>query len=239
MTVYPGIYQFTPKGLSAFKRVFEGSLDEAAFDPVDPQFATLVQGTRPLSDQPAETAKELAQRILGCLGADWGQQLGNKGMWAWLTFVLRDVVFPKDKSGQRKFGEVHRWYPSEPGDFQKAQRHLIRMPVTLLGSLGDSVDHLLCGKPSVPGELREQLTSQQDMLEKEFQKAARLLYFDEKKLGIKRGAASKGAGSSRRLAALRKQLDVTWNLFDLDAAGIVNKLPKEFDRFRPTPGDAL
>lgn len=236
MTVYSGIYQFTPRGMSAFKRVFEGTLDEGVFSPVDPEFATLVKDTKSLSDQPAETAKDLAQRILDCLGEEWGQQLGNKEMWAWLTFVLRDVVFPKDKNGQRKFGEVHRWYPSEPGDFQKAQRHLIRMPVTLLGSLGDSVDHMLCGKPSVPGELREQLTSQQDMLEQEFQKAARLLYFDEDKLGIKRGAAGKGAGSCRRLATLRKQLDVTWNLFDLDAAGIVDKLPKEFDRFKPKLG---
>lgn len=233
MTDYPGLYQFTAKGMSAFKRAFEGTLDETAFDPVDPQFATLIPGTKRLSDEVAETAQELAQRILDSLGDDWQHQLANDGLWAWLTFVLREVVFPRGKDGQRKPGEIHRWLPSDPGDFQKAQRHLIRMPVALLGSLGDAVDHLLCGKPSVPGELREQLTSQQDMLEREFQKAARLLYFDGGKSSIKKGAAGKGAGSSRRLAALRKQLDVTWNLFDLDAKGIIEKLPKEFDRFKP------
>lgn len=231
MTAYPALYQFTPKGMSAFKRAFEGSLDETAFDPVDPQFATLIAGTKPLSCEPVDTAKELAQRVLASMGDNWEHQLANSGLWAWLTFVLRDVVFPRGKDGQRKPGEIHRWFPSDPGDFQKAQRHLIRMPVALLGSLGDSVDHLLCGKPSVPGELREQLTSQQDMLEREFQKAARLLYYDAGKNSIKKGAAGKGGGSSRRLAALRKQLDVTWNLFDLDARAIIEKLPKEFDRF--------
>jgi hypothetical protein len=33
---------------------------------------------------------------------------------------------------------------------------------------------------------------------------------------------------------LRSQLDVTWNLFDLDANHIVSLLPKEFNRFKPS-----
>jgi hypothetical protein len=82
-------------------------------------------------------------------------------------------------------------------------------------------------------EIREQLTSQQDMFHPEFQKAARNLYFDENKSALKRGAGGKGAGTPRRLAKLRSQLDVTWNLFDLDAEHIVSLLPKEFNRFKP------
>jgi len=35
------------------------------------------------------------------------------------------------------------------------------------------------------------------------------------------------------LAKVRQQLDVTWNLFDLDAAHIVQLLPVEFGRFIP------
>lgn len=230
---FSGIYEFTPKGMSAFKRVFEGELDENSFDPTDPTFATRLSGTNSFSDSPVETSKELAQRILEALGDDWSSCVTKDGVWAWLAFVLRDSVYPRRADGTRKTGEVHRWYPSDPSDFQKAQRHLIRMPVVLLGMLGDSVDHLLCGDPSTPGELREQLTSQQDMLEVEFQKSARRLYFDEDKGALKKGAAGKSGGSARRLAALRRQLDVTWNLFDLKAERIVKLLPQEFDKFKP------
>ena len=159
--------------------------------------------------------------------------LPRAGVWAWLYFVLRDSVVPKNKSGKRVPGELHRWWPSDPGDWQKAQRHLVRMPVVLLAELRDAADHLICGSPDVLPEIREQLTSQQDMFHPEFQKAARQLYFDFSKGTLKRGSGGKGAGTPRRLAKLRSQLDVTWNLFDLDAAHIVRLLPKEFNRFLP------
>jgi hypothetical protein len=233
MTIYPGVYEFDGKGLVAFKRIFEGTLDETAVVATDPQFASRVAGTKSLSDAPASTSKELAQRVLTALGPDWRDLLSRPGVWAWLTFALRDIVFPKDAHSERYPGEVHRWYPSDPGDYRKAQRHLVRMPVVLLGNLGDLADHLLCGPPQTLPEIREQLTSQQDMFSPEFQRAARQLYFDDTKGGLKRGGGGKGAGTPRRLAKVRQQLDVTWNLFDLDAAHIIRLLPKEFSKFIP------
>lgn len=230
---YRAVYEFTDRGLVAYRRMFEGQLDEDAIVPTDAQFATPVPGTKAFSTAPAASAKELAQRILDALGQDWSGLLSRAGVWAWLTFVLRDRIFPK-QGGVRKPGELHRWYPSDPGDWQKAQRHLVRMPVVLLGNLGSAADHLLCGSPGKLPEIREQLTSQQDMFSAEFQKAARALYYDETTQGLKRGSGGKGAGSPRRLAKVRQQLDVTWDLFDLDAARIVQLLPKEFERFRPS-----
>lgn len=233
MTSYSGIYEFNDLGLNAFKRIFEGSLDEAALDPMDRHYASRVAGTGTLTAEPAHSSKELAQRVLTALGPDWSSMLSRPGIWAWLTFVLRDLVLPQNAQGSRTPGELHRWYPSDAGDWQKGQRHLIRMPVQLLGTLGNTADHLLCGPPSTLPEIREQLTSQQDMFHPEFQKAARILYFDEQKEGLKRGAGGKSGGSARRLAKVRQQLDVTWDLFDLDAARIVQMLPKEFDKFKP------
>ncbi|MFA5964558.1 MAG: hypothetical protein WC804_11130 [Sphingomonas sp.] len=233
MTSYPGVYEFNPQGLHAFKRIFEGSLGETAINPIDSQFAARVTGTKPIGDEPAETSKEMAQRVLSALGPSWREHLSKPGIWAWLTFVLRDIVLPRDAHGKRKLGELHRWFPSDANDYQKAQRHLVRMPVVLLGDLGDAADHLLCGDPSVPGDVREQLTAQQVMFSREFQQMARTLYFDPAEKKLKRGSAGKGGGSARRLRAVRRQLDVTWNLFDLDAPHIVQLLPKEFDRFKP------
>lgn len=105
------------------------------------------------------------------------------------------------------------------------------MPVLLLSSLGRNADHLLCGDPSVPGEVREQLTSQQDMFHPVFQEVARTLYFDEGTGKLRRSSGGKGAGSSRRLARVRQQLDVTWDLFALTAPELLTKLPAEFDGF--------
>jgi hypothetical protein len=233
MTSYAGVYEFNDRGMLAFRKIFLGELDENAISPTDRQFATRVPGTGPIDDSPATSAKELAQRVLTSLGDNYAALLPRAGVWAWLTFALRDTVVPKDKSGKRVPGELHRWWPSDPGDWQKAQRHLVRMPVVLLAELGDAVDHLICGSPDVLPDIREQLTSQQDMFHPEFQKAARQLYFDSSKGTLKRGSGSKGAGTPRRLAKLRSQLDVTWNLFDLDADHIVSLLPKEFNRFKP------
>ncbi|MDN5861512.1 MAG: hypothetical protein L0H84_23160, partial [Pseudonocardia sp.] len=70
--------------------------------------------------------------------------LPSTGLWSWLTFVLRAQLFKRDAAGQLKVGELHRWYPSDPNDWQKGQRHLVRMPVLLLHSLGENADHLLC-----------------------------------------------------------------------------------------------
>ncbi len=176
----------------------------------------------------------MARAVLGSIGSmKLSDLLARAGLWAWLTFILRDQLFNYDVRKKRKVGEMHRWYPSDPDDWQKGQRHLLRMPVQLLYSLGDDADHLLCGHPSVLPEIREQLTSQQDMFNQTFQSVARSLYFDDAKGALKRGASGKGGGSPRRLAKLRQQLDVTWDLEDLDSETIFKMLPSEFERFKP------
>ena len=181
----------------------------------------------------------MAQSVLDSMGtADALSLLSNTGLWAWLTFVLRDQLFKKASDGSWKVGEIHRWYPSNPNDWRKGQRHLVRMPVLLLATLGQDADHLLCGAPSVLPEIREQLTSQQDMFNRVFQRVARSLYFDDTTGKLKRGAGDKIAGTPRRLAKVRQQLDVTWDLEDLDPATITEMLPAEFSRFKPQPKSA-
>jgi hypothetical protein len=230
---YDVLYEFTPIGLNAFERIFKGQLGEDAIDLTDPAIVRRVTGSGALEITDFTTAKDMAQAVLKAIGQDKIMSaLPNTGLWAWLTFVLRDQLFPKDKSGKRKIGEIHRWYPSNPNDWQKGQRHLVRMPVLLLASLQENADHLLCGETSVLPEIREQLTSQQDMFSPAFQAIARALYFDPSKGSLRRGAGGKGKGTPRRLARVRLQLDVTWELNDLEFARIMNTLPEEFNRFK-------
>lgn len=237
---FDGLYEFTLAGLDAFQRAFTGQLEEEAIDTSLPSIAKKIAGTTPFEVADWTTSDEMAVAILNATGTAKIPSLFNQiGLWAWLSFVCRDVVYPRQKDGRRKLGEFWRWYPSELSDYQKGQRHLVRMPVLLKSSFGEDSRHLLMGSPSVPGELREQLTSQQDMFHGSFQRAARMLYLEPGTMKLRRGAGGKNRGSSRRLAQVRKQLDVTWDLFALSADQFLEKLPNEFDRFRSKASDKL
>ena len=237
MLTFDSCYGFTKKGIASYQRVFNGQDFDISMDPLDVSIATPVKGTNQLIIRDCATAKELAQTILDSLAlndpSDLVELLSNSGLWCWLAFVFRHQVFDRDQSGRWRGGEIHRWYPSSPNDWRKAQRHLIRMPVQLLASFGADADHLLCGKPSVLPDIREQLTSQQDMFMSSFQRLARTLYFDDANRKLKSGAGSKGPGSPRRLAQVMRQFDATWDLDELDVDAVLTMLPGEFDRFRP------
>lgn len=235
MIQYDALYEFTSVGLDLYRKVFAGELEDHCIPHSDRKLSTLVPDTAPLVVPEFETAGDMADSVLAAFGdTDLQKMLSHTGLWAWLTFVLRDQLFRRKDKGKLVVGELHRWYPSDPNDWLKGQRHLVRMPVVLRHSFGNSVDHLLCNKPSVLPEIREQLTSQQSMFSEPFQQASRALYFDEKRGRLKRGAAGKGAGSARRLAKVRLQLEVTWDLEELDYRAIIDKLPSEFDRFKTT-----
>ena len=230
---YDSLYKFTEPGMDLYQKVFMNMCQEVTLDIFDPYLVSKVDGTRPFTPVQYNTAKEMARAVLGSIGGmSLSDLLPQAGLWAWLTFILRDQLFKCDARGKRKVGEIHRWYPSDPNDWQKGQRHLLRMPVQLLYSLGDDADHLLCGHPSVLPEIREQLTSQQDMFNQTFQHVARNLYYDVTSGKLKRGAGGKGGGSPRRLAKVRQQLDVTWDFEDLDCEKIIKMLPREFERFK-------
>jgi hypothetical protein len=235
MQKYPSLFEFTPDGLELFRRVMLRELDEQALDVGNPDYAVAILGTQPFEAASFKTAKEMAAAICDSLGPlNAQEQAGRTGLWAWLYFALIDVLSPKKANGARNILEYVRWYPSSPNDYQKAQRHLVRMPVLLFASLGTDADHLICGKPHIGPEIREQLTSQQDMFSINFQRACRALYFDESVGTLKKGVAGKdSAGSTRRMALVRKQLDVTWDMTDLAADKILHLLPPEFDGFRP------
>lgn len=233
MTTYHALYEFTSAGMSLFQDAMEGRLNDTSLEPTDSRLATRIAGTASLTTEDWATSKEMAQAIIDACGTvPLNDLLRRTGLWAWLAFVMRDAVYPRRSDGKRKLGEVHRWFPADLNDFHKGQRHLIRMPVILLDSFGANADHVLCGIPSVPGEMREQMTSQQDMFHPTIQAAARQLYFDDATGKLRRGAANKGGGTARRFTQVRKQLDVTWDLFALSPEQFVAKLPREFDRWK-------
>lgn len=70
------------------------------------------------------------------------------------------------------------------------------------------------------------------MFSANFVRACKLLYYDTNSGSLKKGAGGKLGGAARRLAKVRTQLDVTWDMTDLGEEKIVELLPSEFDKFK-------
>lgn len=234
MITYPEIRSFNEEGLARFLAIMGGSEPMGLIDPVDPKFSAPVPGTVTLTITDFPNRQAMAKAVCSAFGSQRPEGLQHEtGIWTWLTWVLREQLFDCDtKSGQLKVGEEWVWNPAKPDQYQKAQRHKVRLPVVVWSTLGTDADHLLYGPVKKPGELISQLTSQQDMLAPSFQRLCRKLYFDDAAKKVKKGAAGAGAGSARRLARIRKQLDITWDMSDLDTDAIAKLLPAEFDKFR-------
>lgn len=233
MAEFSKINEFTDRGMELYRYILSGEVSEATMDLSDSAMVRVVSGTRPFVVRDYPTAKDMAVDVIRALGSiDPVSVAGDLGLWSWLTFVMRDQLFNRDRDGKLRVGEIHRWYPSDPNDWHKGQRHLVRMPVLVECQFGVDANHLLCHRPSIRSEVFEQLTSQKDMFMRVFQKAACSLYFDGKSGSLKRGAGGKAGGSARRLAKVRQQLDVTWDLDELSADEIIELLPSEFDRFK-------
>lgn len=234
MTIFQQLGELTPLGMERFQRDFENALSTYDLDLSNTAICAPVAGTSRFVIEDYPTRKEMAQAICAAFGhLRPEREQGRLGLWAWLTWVLREQLFLADNKvpGRRRVGEVWTWMPSHPNDFRKAQRHKVRLPVILWATLGQDADHLLCGKPSEPGELTSQLTSQQDMLARGFQQLCRQMYYDDQKGGLRRGAAGSGPGSARHLARVRKQLDITWDMTDLGPDRIRDLLPGSFSKF--------
>ena len=82
-----------------------------------------------------------------------------------------------------------------------------------------------------PGDVAEQLSARQERISNPTVMAVASRLYVRKKT-IRRGAAGRGPGSARRFAAVLNQLDLTWDLYDLEPEGLLRLLPAEFDAFR-------
>lgn len=159
--------------------------------------------------------------------------------WTWLAFAFLDVIAPPRADGTRKIGD-RPLYVLEPDNWRRYYRHLLAGPVRVMRAHWDELhitQALLAGKPNVPGELYEQIASRQEMVTSRAVVAlTRRLYWDAATKSLKRGSGGASAGSPRRLATLLQQLDLTWDIGDMNEDSLFALLPKEYSRFaKETP----
>lgn len=158
----------------------------------------------------------------------------DRGIWAWLALFYFDQLCKTRDDGRRVPGERARWIPAI-GNFRKYYRHLLAGPYRIYRAHRDNperVHALLCTPVDSPGDVAEQLASRQELVtNKAIMEVATSLYYEPHASHIKRGAATRGPGSARRLADVLNQFDMTWDLYSTQALAILSMLPHEFDRF--------
>jgi hypothetical protein len=159
----------------------------------------------------------------------------DKGLWTWLALAWMDVLAPPSGDGTRKLKAHNRWIPNVE-DYRKYYRHLLAGPYLIYEAHKDDPARalaVLATPVEKPGEVVEQFASRQEMITSvSLMAAITALYYDSARKQIKRGAAGKAGGSSRRLADVLGQFDVTWDIYGMPSDEILDLLPSEFDRFK-------
>ncbi len=237
------LHRFNDEGVARFARF----LEDLAADPglavptdllTDAACTVEVSPGPEIEGRPFASRMEAARYLDGILSTVTGCDAErDAGLWAWLTLFYFDQVCPPDGHARRKVGEQARYVPAI-ANYQKYYRHLLAGPYRVFRAHRDDPDRalvLLCGPVNKPGDIVEQLVARQEIITNPHAvELATNIYFDARSGSFKRGAAGKGGGSVRRLADVLNQFDVTWDLYWMSADGILSKLPKEFDRFRPS-----
>jgi len=181
-----------------------------------------------------EAAHYMYDHLAPLRAPEFGQLERDPGVWAWLALFWFDQLCPAGTDGSRKPGERARWVPSFD-EARRYYRHLLLGPYLIYKRYADDPDAamaLLCTKLQAPGDIVEQFVSRPQLVTCPAAVAVATKLYHVPNGTFRRGAAGKDGGSARRLADVLMQFDKTYDLYALTADGLMNLLPREFDRFR-------
>ena len=158
----------------------------------------------------------------------------DTGLWGWLTVLYFDQVCPRNEGGRRKIGALPRYVPRFDS-WRHYYRHLLAGPWFIYAAHREAPERtmaLLAGPLDSPGDVVEQWASRQEIVTcPGVMEAITRLYFNRSTGRLRRGVASKGAGSARRIPTVLQQFDLTWDLFSMTGSEVLEMLPDEFGRF--------
>lgn len=159
------------------------------------------------------------------------------GVWSWLALYWFDQLCPKGKGGQLKPGERARWV-ARLDSSRKGYRHLVLGPYLIYSAWANrgydprEALALLYTRPAAPGELVGQIASTQALVTNRAVVGAATAMYINSDGRLRRGAGGRRGGSSARLRDVVGQLDLTYDLHDLNAEQLLTLLPREFEPFR-------
>ncbi|HEY5713012.1 MAG TPA: hypothetical protein VIT38_14050 [Allosphingosinicella sp.] len=161
----------------------------------------------------------------------------DRHLWSSLALLFFDHICPP-LAGGRRLDKMYRYVLST--DYRHYYRHLVRTPWQLVRDHGENARLLLLPVTDRPyplrihGEILEQLGGRQSVLRSRplIAEASRL-YSDPKTGRPRPRVASKNMGGTvRRLGAVLRQFDLTYDVENLGGGELLQLLPREFDRWK-------
>jgi len=173
-----------------------------------------------------ETRLQMAQVLLGAIGDHFSEVEHCAEFWSWLGLHYFDQLCPPRSRPRQPYSYVLRGSETNWHYF----RHLVAGPVTIYALHGESGRVMLSGPVPKHPDMAEQLASRPEIITNPaLIEVAHRLYYDPQREAPKRGSGTRGrAGTVRRLVDVCQQLELTYDLYAMDAADILRLLPPEF-----------
>lgn len=164
----------------------------------------------------------------------------DRYLWSSLALLWFNHLCPPMQSG-RKLDKIYRYVLSH--DYRHYYRHLVRSPWQLVKDHGENAKLLLLSTTERPhplrihGEILEQLGGRQSILRSKSIIAEANLLFGDPKTGrpMARVASKNVGGTVRRLGMVLRQFDLTFDVENMPPNGLIELLPKEFDKWKAKP----
>ena len=222
--------KLTPSGISGFKEFLEkagkGMPVAYPYELLSPPFAEIVGEDVSLEALLFETQFELAEYLVA-QAPRLNLSSTPAEVWTWLAVLYLPSLIKNDGKLWR-VGQESRYVFST--DYKIVYKHLIAAPYTAYRVHGAASMVMLAGRPSSVSEALREIGARRDLLmSKGLIEAAQILYLDKSQKKLKKGDQAKNrSGSVRRLVSVAQQLDLTFDLFGMNAKEILDILPQEF-----------
>ncbi len=165
----------------------------------------------------------------------------NGGLWSWLSLYYLDELL-QSQSGRRGTLNAPNNYilEVEEGElnWRDYVKHLLATPFYIYRYHGEKSRMLLTGPVGSRKQLTFQIAGRQQFARSdEFIKLVNRLYEDDSgntKSGVTSGISSKfkaNPGDLSRLFLLFKQLELTYDIFNMSCEKMIELLPSEFDEW--------
>ena len=187
-----------------------------------------------VEQQTFDNAFEFGEYLCQIFPASASREISrNHALWSWLALFFIDQISPANDNGQRKILEDALYVLDASFIFRRYYRHMVRAPWQAVRLHGENSKILLLSSgKGARTEVAEQLGAYADIFGcTTVIAAAYQLWFDPVSQKPRRGSGGKGTGSPRRLTAVVRQLQLTYDLSDCPLPEFLKLLPSEFGKW--------
>lgn len=181
------------------------------------------------------TKMEMGEYLIQCFeraGVGRSSVIGNYGLWTWLAYLWFEQLSPV-MNGARKLRETAKYICSS--HYTDYYRHFIAAPYYIYALNGEENSRLFLYNPVYEhNDFIEQLASRQNIIShRNLVDVAHRLYWDASSNCPRRGAQTRNrVGNHRRLVKIFAQLELTYDIYSMEAEEILNLLPEEFNSWK-------